>query len=236
MSLICAVLLIGANQSAPSIENYVQDDLKSLSFVARVIKANQKELRKINETFGQSYKFDTTAVFYKDPFKLRLEANVEDTSILYILKGDTQVIKVPRAGISTHQNLAHAPGRRQTLLDFGLLASSLFKDLFSATYVRKDRETGAQVFDIRYQGNDDASRSRIWVDPVRRIIVKREWFNQADVQLATFFYSRPEKVNGIYVPTMLTVRNTDNVIAGVTEYNRLQVNADVSESLFSTSN
>lgn len=131
------------------------------------------------------------------------------------------------------ENLAGGPGKRQTWLDFGLLTRSLLEDLFDAKFVRLDRATQDWVFDLTYSSDfRDTSRHRIWVDRDKKYITKREWYNQKGKQLATFYYEEPKEIDGIWVPTKVTVKNVDNVVAGVTEYSKIRVNAGLSESLF----
>ncbi len=228
-----ALVALGSSHLAPNIEEFVQTNLNDAVFVAHVLKGDQRELRKINDSFGQSYRFQTTTIRYRDPFMLRLDATVDDTSVLYILNGTNQVMKIPRAHISVKANLAGSPGRRQTALDFGLLVPSLFKSLYTAQFVRLDRATGDPVFDLTYQDKGDTSRSRIWIDPQRHIIAKREWYNQTGRQLATFIYDEAKEQNGVWLPTRLTVKNTDDVVAGVTRYDSIQVNGGVPENMFS---
>jgi outer membrane lipoprotein-sorting protein len=233
MNTLILLAAIGAAYAGPTIDDYLQRDVRDATFVAHVVNGSQRELRKINEDFGQSYKFPTTMVRFKDPFKLRLDATVEDTTATYVLNGSMQLIRVPRVYKGRH-NLAHAPGRIQTALDFGLLVPSLFTSFFTATFVRMDRATGDPVFDISYDRRLDTSRNRIWVDPEHHIVVKREWYNQSGRQLATFFYENPKQVDGVWFPTQLTVRNMDDQVAGVTRYDSIKVNTGLSDDTFST--
>lgn len=233
MIITTALTALVLGQGSQSIQNYVQPNLQDATFVARVVKGDQRELRKINNDFGQSYRFETSTISVKEPFKVRAEANVEDTHILFILNGTTQYIKVPRAKISTKVNLADKPGRRQTTLDFGILTPSLFNGLFDAKFVRIDRATGNAVFDLTYPGRlDDTSRHRIWVDTEKKYTTKREWYNQYGRQLATFYYEQPKLENGVWMPTRLTVKNMDDKVAGVTTYDSIKVNTGLSDSLF----
>jgi outer membrane lipoprotein-sorting protein len=234
MSPILVIALIASSYQT-SIQSVLQPELHDASFTARVIKGDQAELAKVNKDFGQAYRFQYTTVKMKEPFKLRLETNVEDTEITFIVNGVHRLVRVPKARIVQREDLTSSPGKRQTALDFGLLVPSLFKSLYSAKFIRLDRATGALVFDITYQHTeDDTSRSRIWVDPERHYIIKREWFNQVGRQLATFLYERPREVNGIWMPTRLTVKNTDDRVAGVTQYDSLRVNTGLSDDLFNT--
>jgi hypothetical protein len=231
-SFVLSVLTL-ATPATPTIEEFCQRDLRDASFVAIKVRASQIELQKINDDFGTSYKFDQIQFQYKEPLKLRLEAKVEDTSMLYIIDGPKQVIRVPRLKVNSRQDLSKSPGRRQTPLDFGVLTPSLFTDLFVAKFVRTDRETGDLVFDITYNPSlDDTSRHRVWVDKAKGIVDKREWYNQRGKQLATFLYSAPKEIGGVWIPTQMTVKNNDNVVAGITRYDSVKVNTGLPDSLF----
>lgn len=231
-TLVALAALTAAAPAAPNIEDYTQKNLHDATFVAHKVQANQRELLKINNDFGTSYKFDTIKFFYKEPLKLRLEATVEETSALYIINGATQLFRVPRLRVNTRQSLAHAPGRRQTPLDFGVLTPSLFTSLFNARFVRNDRETGDLVFDVTYKDPIDTSRHRIWVNKDRGIVDRREWYSQTGRQLATFYYQNPKEVDGVWLPTQLTVKNVDDKVAGITRYDSVKVNTGLSDSLF----
>ena len=217
-----------------SIDSYVQKNFDDASFTARVKFANQKELAKINDDFGKSYRVPYSEFKVKEPFMLRVETKVDDTQVLYIINGTKQIIRIPRIKVNSRQDLSKSPGRRQTLLDFGILTPSLFTGLFDAKFVRMDRATGNAVFDITYPARlDDTSRHRVWIDPQKKCVTKREWFGQSGRQMATFYYNDPENVGGVWIPTKVQVKNVDGVLAGETYYSGLKVNSGLSDSLFS---
>ncbi len=233
-SLIAAAVL---GQGTPTIRSLVQDDLRDLSFTARVASSNQAELRKINPDFANSYRFSSSQVWLKEPFKLRLESTVDDTKIFFILNGSQRTVRVPRAGISQREDLSKAPGKRQTPLDFGLLTPSLFQDYFVAKFVRTETRgefQGDHVFDLTYVARlDDTTRHRVWVDPTTKITAKREWYSQLGGHLmAVFTYDQVREVSGVWIPTRLTVRNADGKVAGATTYAGVKVNSGLADSLF----
>lgn len=220
----------------PKIADYWQTALRDATFNARAVTANQSELRKINKDFAQSYRLmgNSGLVRLKEPFKLRIEGKEDDTVIQFILNGTKRMVRVPRSSLNVGTDLSKKPGQRQTLMDFGVLTPSLFKDLFEAKYVRNDRTTGEPIFDLFYFKNlDDDSRNRIWVDAKKGITTKREWYSQLDGRLmATFLYESPKQVNGVWFPTKVTVKNADNKVAGVMNYENLKVNSGLSDDLF----
>ncbi|HVL38940.1 MAG TPA: outer membrane lipoprotein-sorting protein [Fimbriimonadaceae bacterium] len=230
---LAALAAASIAQASASISDVYQRNFQDASFTARVVTGNQAELQKINKDFGASYRFKFTHVKIKEPFKLRLESEVDDTQAVMVLNGPTQLLRVPRIRFSQKTNLADEAGRRQTLLDFGVLTPSLFEDLFQAKFVRVDRATNDLVFDITFHPKyDNTTRHRVWIDREKRVVSKREWYNQHGRQLATFFYENPKQIAGVWFPTQVTVRNMENKVAGVTEYTNLKVNSGLSEDLF----
>jgi outer membrane lipoprotein-sorting protein len=234
MIALGALVAVAVAQTSQNIDSYVQKNFDDASLTARVKYANQKELVKINDDFGKSYRVPYTDIKVKEPFKLRLETNVEDTKVLYIINGPKLLIRIPRIKVNSRQDLSKSPGRRQTLLDFGILTPSLFNGLFQAKFVRLDRATNDVVFDVTYPtALDDTSRHRIWVDPQKKYVTKREWYSQKGKQLATFYYNDPVSVDGVWMPTKMQVKNVDGALAGETYYTGLKVNQGLSDSLFS---
>jgi outer membrane lipoprotein-sorting protein len=233
-TLLAIAAMSMGTQTSQNIGDYVSKNLNDATMTAAIVKADQRELKKINDDFGNSYRFDSTTIQYKEPFKLRLSAKADDTDILYILNGPIQYFRIPKMGLNQKKDLSKAPGRRQTSMDFGMLTPGLFSgNFFQAKFVRSDRATGDVVFDLTYvAGLDDTSRHRVWIDPSKKYVTRREWYNQYNRQLATFFYENPKQFSGVWMPTQLTVKNVDNKVAGITRYESIKVNTGLPDSLF----
>lgn len=231
---LAAIVGLSLTQSTPRIEDFLQSNLVDASFRAVVGRSVQSELAKINRDFAQSYRFRTTQVRMMEPFKLRLDSQVDDMDIMFVMNGTRKLIRIPRANVSHREDLSRAPGKRQTAFDFGLLTPSLFRDLYDATFVRMDRRTGQPIFDVTYKPNlRDGTRNRIWVDPERHVIVRREWYSQRGGHLqATFEYSDFRQVSGVWFPGLLTVTNAEGRFAGETRYQDIRVNTGLPASLF----
>ncbi|MCW5935877.1 MAG: outer membrane lipoprotein-sorting protein [Fimbriimonadaceae bacterium] len=236
-ALFAAIATAALGQSSPTIESYINTNFKDVSFVAQVQNAKQAELRKINKDFADSYRFKSSQVWMKEPLMLRMEGKVEDTSIFFIVNGTKRLVRVPRANINQKEDLSRSPGKRQTPLDFGLLTPSLFKDFFQSKFVRSETRgdfAGCQVFDLTYIPRlDDTSRHRVWVDSQMKFVRKREWYSQNGGKLlAIFTYDKPQQVSGVYVPTRVTVMNSEGKVGGSTTYGSLKVNTGLPNSLF----
>jgi outer membrane lipoprotein-sorting protein len=221
----------------PSIDQYLQSSFKSATFTVTVGKANQVELQKINKDFANSYRFKSMDVWLKEPFKIRMESKVDDSSLLMVINGSTRKISIPKAHISQRENLAEDPGKRQTALDFGFLTPALFNNYYQAKFVRTERGTGEQVFDITYVPSlNDKTRHRVWIDPNKKVMTKRQWYaNRGGHLMATFEYSNFAQVNGVWVAQSISVNNAENKQAGTSSFRDVKVNPSIDDSMFSVS-
>jgi outer membrane lipoprotein-sorting protein len=234
LTLIAAAVLAPQN---PSINDFLQTNFKSATFTVAVGKASQVELQKINKDFAQSYRFKSMDVWMKEPFKIRMASKVDDSEILMIINGATRKLSIPKARISQKENLAEDPGKRQTALDFGVLTPSLFNNYYQASFVRTERGTGYEIFDITYVASlKDKTRHRVWIDPAKKAMVKRQWYaNRGGHLMATFDYSGFQQVGGVWIATTIGVTNAENKAAGTTTYKNVKMNPSIDDSLFSVS-
>lgn len=233
MSLTLSVVAAAIGQSV-SISSVCESRLDDASFTAVVDKAVIKELQKINKDFASSYRVKQTSVQLKEPFKMRLESEVEGNKVLFILNGGYRLFKISPAGIKNKENLTKSPGKRQTLFDYGLLTPSLFNNYFQASFVRTERSNGNAVFDVTYvKSLDDTTRHRIWVDTKNKYVTKREWYSQNGGHLmAIFTYENPKTYGSITIPTKLTVSNAEKKFAGSLVYKNIKMNTGLSDSIF----
>ena len=233
MSILFFALGAVADQN---ISSFVQSAFRDLSFTAKVQSAKQSELAKINQDFAKSYRFSSSKVWLKEPMKLRMESRVEDTDIFFIVNGGKKLVRVPRANINQRDDVSKAPGKRQTPLDFGLLTPSLFNSFLKAAFVRTEARgdyQGQHVFDLTYITSlDDSSRYRVWVDPAKKFTSKREWYSQEGFLMATFTYEQAKEYSGVWIPSKVTVKNSDGKVGGATLYTNVKVNAGIPDSMF----
>lgn len=228
------VSVLAVAQTGADVSDIVQPRLRDISFTAQVVAGYQDELAKINRDFGNSYRVKTTRVQAKEPFMIRLESRVGDTEVRYILNGSSRLYSIPRARVNQREDLSNSPGKRQSFLDFGLITPSMIGGLFDAKFVRVDRATGGLVFDLTYLKKwDDTSRHRIWVDREKRYVFRREWYGQKGRLMATFYHENPIEIQGVWLPTRVTVRNAEGKVAGIMQYNGIVLNAGLPDSLFS---
>ena len=225
-----------ATPQSQDIKNYVQSAFEDAQFTVITGEHSISELAKISKDFSQSYRFKSSQVWIKEPFKLRMMSEVDDSAILYIVNGGKRMYKIPRSGLSQMDDISKAPGKRQTAFDFGILTPALVNNYFVADFVRIDRASGDAVFDLKYASHlMDSSRSRVWIDPQSKTITKREWYAQRRNNgrlMATFVYSNVKKIGQVSVATSVVVNNADNKRAGSLSYSSMKINTGLAESLF----
>jgi hypothetical protein len=223
--------VVGA--AAPTFSDAVQTNLRDISFTVDVQTANRAELRKINKDFAAGYEADMVEVQYKDPLKIRLTSYINRERYIYIVNEGLKSFSVPRLGIrQTNEDVRNAPGKWQTLFDFGVITPGIARSFLKGSYVRTDA-SGQLIFDVNYQYTGDKTRYRIWVDPDKRYVTRKMWFNQKGVLLATFLFENPVQSNGVWFPTRLTVQNADGKVAGVSTFKNVRANAGIADSVFS---
>ncbi|MFN7172523.1 MAG: outer membrane lipoprotein-sorting protein [Fimbriimonadaceae bacterium] len=232
--LLAGLALTLIAQPSQNINSYVQNNLNDVTFTWSVNRSDRAELRKINRDFETSYQVarEKPTVYLAQPLRLRIQARTGDTDSIIIVNGATRRFQVPRINVNVRQDLSNEPGKRQTWLDFGLLTPDLFRDLYTAKFVRQDRATGDVVFDLTYQNPRDTTRQRVFIDPKNNFLKRREWYNQQGRLMATFLYENPQTVSGAVIPGRIVVRNADNREAGVSSLSNIRVNTGLAASLF----
>lgn len=226
---LCAGFAMAQSQD---INDYVQTRLHDLRATVKQQTANQRELEKINKDFANSYRIKQMTARYKEPSKMRLESKVGVVSVVYIINGNRK--HVSAGPIKSTDDISDAPGKRQSLMDFGILTPGFMK-LVNAKFLRYDHEGGVRypVFELTWANSDDTSKHIVWMDGKTRTVVKRQWYNQVGKLMATFYYKNPvEAAPGIWIPTRVEVYNAEGKLGGVTTYVDLYVNEGLPDSLF----
>ncbi len=226
---LCAGFAMAQSQD---INDYVQTRLHDLRATVKQQTANQRELEKINKDFANSYRIKQMTARYKEPSKMRLESKVGVVSVVYIINGNRK--HVSAGPIKSTDDISDAPGKRQSLMDFGILTPGFMK-LVNAQFLRYDHEGGVRypVFELTWANSDDTSKHIVWMDGKTRTVVKRQWYNQVGKLMAIFYYKNPvEAAPGIWIPTRVEVYNAEGKLGGVTTYVDLYVNEGLPDSLF----
>lgn len=233
ITTVLAPMVLGGFQST-SIDSYLNDGIKDVTFNVSVLKRNIEELRKIDTSFVQQFGVLDSATFRcKEPFKLRFDGRSEDNAGYYVINGPTKLISVPALRVKQKINISTQPGQRQTMMDFILLTEADATQFLSAKFVRFDRETGNPIFDLTFPSNlNYPVRHRVWLDKNDHYMVRREWYGLKGQLRATYYYGNPVKVKGISVPTSFRLVNAENKVAAELKYTGVKVNDGIADSVF----
>jgi hypothetical protein len=212
----------------PDLGQMTSTRIKTLQLDSSVVKENRPELQKIGGDFADAYRFHNVSIAYAQPDKLHLETVVLNVHISYTINGNRKFTSIPTYHVHKIEDVSGSPGKRQSLLDVGLVPPELF-NLFTATYVGK---AGTQlIYDIKPK--QDRYHDRIYVDPVTHITTRREHYNQDGKLIDYFLYKNPvEPRPRIYVPSRVEVYNPSNKLGAVTDYKNIKINLPVDNAIF----
>lgn len=215
------------------IHKYVCEKLDDFSADVTVVKADHRELGKISKDLGLAYSLPNITMQYKDPNMVRMDGTKDGSKVSYILNGTKQIFKLN--GLKTTRDLGNSPGKRKSLMDMGLI-SDFYLSYTNARFLREATVDGTPcaLFEMTYKDKDeDSSHHNIYVDPVTKVVRKREAYSQDGKLQAIYYYKNVIQLKpGVWVPTQIEVQNTDRVVAGIMAYKNIKVNTGISESVF----
>ena len=228
ISAVLALVPLGV-QAAPSIQSLTSTNLKTLSASSEIVTENQDVLKTIDGDIALAYRLHRGAFVYEQPGKLRIDASIPHfVTGYYVINGNQKLTVAPF--IHKVQDTTGAPGKRQTLLDFGLVPPELLTD-YNATFLR--REAGLLCFELQPKQAGETQKDLVWIDPKTHITTQRYNYGRDGKLIKIFRYLNPlQAAPGIYVPTRVELYNTQNKLAGATVYQNIRVNQPVSDSLF----
>ncbi len=219
----------GSLAAAPSIDSVMATRIKDYRGTATLGEANLSALRKIGKDYANAYRAKTMDTYFKEPGKMRVEARAYGATFTQVTNGNQKYTTV--FAIRSKDDISRKPQTRQTSLEIGFITPSAMRD-YTAKYLRRDGSS--QVFELRFKQPDQRRKKiLLWVDPSKRILVRRELYRDDGGLKARFGYESPKQVApGIWVPTRLTVHNAEGELGGVTTYGNLHVNTGLAEKLF----
>lgn len=224
-----ALLPMTAVSAAPGIESLTSKNIKTLQASSEIVTENQDILKTMDGDIALAYRLHRGSLAYEQPGKLRIEASIPHfISGYYIVNGNQKLTVAPF--VHKVQDTTGAPGKRQTLMDFGLVPPELLSD-YSATFLR--RESGLLVFQIQPKQAGETQKDLVWIDPKTHITTQRYNYGRDGKLTKILRYLAPLRIApGIYVPTRVELYSTQNKLAGATVYQNVRVNQPISESLF----
>lgn len=232
----CAVILLttAANGRgmyvAPDLHDYDSAPIRSLQMSVHVIQENQDELDKIEGDFAQAYRFHNLSFSYVQPGKLHYETVVLGAHIAYTINGDKKLSSIPTFHVHKVEDVSGAPGKKQNLLDVGLVSPEILDD-YNFVYIGK--KGGDLLFNLQSKMTSESSYDVLWIDPTTHITVHRFHYDRDRRLDKSFVYANPVQVApNTYVPSRVEVYNQYGKLAAVSVYSDIKVNTPIDESLF----
>ncbi|MGQ9525742.1 MAG: outer membrane lipoprotein-sorting protein [Armatimonadota bacterium] len=233
--LLIATALLSAralHADAPPIEAFVAPGLKDITSTVNVKLANTTALTKVSKDFANSYRMKTMRITYKDPGMMRMEGKAGPLTIVYILNGDKKGWQI--GAIKGSKDVSKQPAQKQGLMDFGLLTKDQLAD-YDSQFLRTEVIDGIKtyVYELRYKVPTENLRRVVWIDPVKKYIVRRQVFGREGQLKMEHRFSQPKLVGGvIWVPTVIKVYNAQGELGAVSDQVVVRVNAGIPDDQF----
>lgn len=227
LPLLLAPVLAGA--AGPRLEDSAAEALHDLQAAVTITRLDAPALEQVSRDLVTLFRMKNVTVRFREPGKFRAENRIG----LFIANGPTIYYRVPALGLKRREDLGAAQSRRYGLVDVGVITKR-FLEAVNATYLRAETAGDVQlaVFDVR--GKTDAgARCTLWVDPVRRILARREPLDATGKPRGTFLYQEPREISpGIWLPTRVEIRTAAGTVGAVVEYTDIRANTDIPDALF----
>ena len=223
------------SEPGEDINGYVCAKLDDFTAVMKVVQHDDNAGGKINKDFPMIYQLKgDVKVQYKEENKLRLDARIKTSNIVFVVNGTKQIVVAKSIGIATTTNLGPNPGKRKTLLDVGMVSKG-YLSYSNAEFKGVVNYSGVKCakFRLWYQDKSDTSFRLVWIDPKTKITLKREDYSQKGKLNATYTYFDPKEVApGIWFPSHVAATNNEGQKAGELSYNDVKVNCGIEDSAF----
>ncbi len=214
---------------SPDINKYTSTNVKTLQLSSDIVTENQGELKKISGDIALAYRLHRGSMQYEQPGKLRINASVPIFGAgHYTINGNKKATVAPF--YHRVQDVTGAPGKKQTLLDFGLVPPELLSE-YDATYLGV--QNGLVEYQLLPKIKTEPLKNIVWIDPKTKITVQRYNYDRDGKLSKWFLYKNPAQIApGVYIPTRVELYNPQNKLAGATVYQNIKVNQPLSEDTF----
>ncbi|MCW3097784.1 MAG: hypothetical protein JWL77_3402 [Chthonomonadaceae bacterium] len=189
-----------------------------------------------DKDLNRLYALHDVTLEYKESNQLRLTANApKDGAETLLVNDDQRSFAVGQGKKVSHQDLSSSPAKRSFLFEFcGVLTTDIF-DTMRARYVKQEpvEDVHTLVYDLTYWGLDDSPYHRIWIDPDRRLIVKRESFG-ADSKLKRItLYKQPTQVGtNLWFPGLAELQDGNHKTIATVKITNPVANHGILDSVF----
>jgi hypothetical protein len=234
VAALLAVSLAGSARAEEALGKYAQPALRDFAATATLVQKNDAELRKIDNSFVQAYRFKESLIQYKEPMKLRIDSKAGLLSVRYVINGKRKATQVPGLRINKVKDITGRPGEEQGMLDSGIITPGFLADGVASRFLGQQTLDGRKVpaFEFWYTDEPNSRHHFVWMDPAKRFILRHDVHHRSGGLKMRFIFQQPTRVAGIWVPTRVGVYNAENRLGAITRYGSIKVNTGLSESLF----
>jgi hypothetical protein len=221
--------VIASASEPPSIYDFsLTPKISHLWATARPTFADQKELAKINNDYGDAYRIKEGSYKFTAPDRLEYSAAAGPLRGTLISTNKTNTIHA-ELGIAKKDivtDISKDITKRNTLFAIGLLPLN-YLETVRAQYENSEVIRGAKcdVFMMRYMsdGPTHNRRWRVWIDAEKHYVVQKQIWDGSNAKRELIVYLNPKKVAAdLWVPTKAECYNPEGHLAGVVEYLNLR--------------
>ena len=215
------------------------NELKDLSSSFSVEDENTDALSKISPDFAQfvKYGFRDFHYYYKNPDKVRIESNATLFGLLKgisIRNGGHKNFFVPKWGIHKTADVTGQSNKKETALDFGLIAGDLWND-YAIWFIRSEKDNGrvTYVIGLRPQNEPHGGTMVVRVDADTMRVCERDRYGMdGAITQREYFSNYLHPLPHLWIPTVIRLFNGSGQFGGDLVYTHVAVNAGLPDSLF----
>ncbi len=189
-----------------------------------------------DKDLNRLYALHDITMQYKEPNQMRLTAtDPKAGQEILLINDDQRSFAVGEGKKVGHQDLSSNPAKRTFLFELcGLLTPNIF-DTIRARFVKQEALDGVstQVYDLTYWGLDDGPYHRVWIDPERRLILKRASFG-ADSKLKRItLYKQPTEISAdLWLPGLVVLQDSSHKEIATVKVTKALANRGILDSVF----
>lgn len=220
---------LAARAQPHTLDEVVSTRLDDLSATASMTITNNAALQSISKDLGMLFALKSITIQYREPGMFRADNKIGSL----IMNGSVMFYTVPQLRLKKRTDMGATVSRRYSLLDLGIVTRSACPSL-DARYLRDEHVDGYQtwVFEAKFR-EEKPAKYMLWVDPVRRIVLKREWYGADGALLGTFLHRDAREVApGVWAPLRTEIVAADGRSAAMATYSDIKANTGVAAALF----
>jgi outer membrane lipoprotein-sorting protein len=201
---------------------------------------NNAALSKISSDFAQfvKYGFRSFRYFYKNPDKVRIESSATLFHFLRgvsVRNGDRKDFYVKSLGIHKTADVSgRQANKKETALDFGVMAGDIW-DNYDVWYQRSEHDNGNLVYvlGLKPKNEEHGGTMVVRLDAATLRVLERDRYNgDGEIQQRQLFSNYVHPLPHVWIPTVIKLYNNQGQFGGELDYEKVQVNTSLSDSLF----